>query len=211
MVHNTHKCLPAGWTAYDPNTGKPHWFGEPGWGWATQILPYMEQTAVLEGLVHRELPITDPANEDVRVLPLQIYRCPSDQSEPTFTLQGGGIDVGSGGFSPVELAIGNYVGVFGTIDLHEVCPGMPCKGDGPFFLNHGVRFAEFVDGLSHTFVVGERCSKLAPSTWVGEVTGGQHAPARIVGVATYPPVVYTQVGLKGPKHISPGQAQRRPG
>jgi len=35
--------------------------------------------------------------------------------------------------------------------------------------------------------VGERNSKHAPSTWVGMVTGGEHAHGRIVGVATYPP------------------------
>ena len=116
MFHDTHKCLPAGWTAYDPNTGDPHWFGEPGWGWATQILPHLEQSVAFEGLVHCKLPITDPANEDARILPLDIYRCPSDKSEPTFVLQGGGIYVGSsGGFSPVEVSVGNYIGVVGAI------------------------------------------------------------------------------------------------
>ena len=56
-----------------------------------------------------------------------------------------------------------------------------------FLLNRGVRFADILDGLSHTLIVGERYSILAPSTWVGVVTGGEHAPARIAGVATYPP------------------------
>ena len=188
MYHDTFGQLPAGWRAYDPTTGQPHWWGEPGWAWGTAILPYMEQTAVYQNLVHFELPITDPVNSELRTLPLTVYRCPSDVGPRTFVLQGGGFYLGSdGAYQPVELATGNYVAVFGTVDLHEVCSGSSCEGNGTFFLNGGVRFADISDGLSQTFIVGERSSKLAPSTWVGMVTGGQHAPARIVGVATYPP------------------------
>ena len=50
-----------------------------------------------------------------------------------------------------------------------------------------MRFADILDGLSQTLVVGERYFLLAPSTWVGEVHGGEHAPARICGVANCPP------------------------
>ncbi|MFC1597884.1 DUF1559 domain-containing protein, partial [Planctomycetota bacterium] len=70
-------------------------------------------------------------------------------------------------------------------------PGGPdfngCEGDGTFFLNRGVPFSDVRDGLSQTLVVGERSAKLAPSTWVGVVTGGEHAPARIAGIALFPP------------------------
>ncbi|HBO43374.1 MAG TPA: hypothetical protein DD670_05470, partial [Planctomycetaceae bacterium] len=112
---------------------------------------------------------------------------PSDPGEPTFVLQGGGPYLGSGSFKPVELARNNYLGVFGVLDFHDVCPTGSCVGDGTFFLNRGVVHRDFRDGLSQTFIVGERSSKLAPSTWVGMVTGGEHAPARIVGVAAFPP------------------------
>ncbi len=189
MYHNTFSQLPAGWKASDPNTGQPHWFGEPGWSWAASILPYMEQVAVYGDSIHFDLPITDTSNAEARVAEIKIYRCPTDIGKGTFVLQGGGPYVGSGsGFSPVELATGNYIGVFGTVDFHHVCPPPnSCEGNGTFFLNRGCRFADILDGLSETLVVGERCSKLAPSTWVGLVTGGEHAPARICGVATYPP------------------------
>jgi prepilin-type N-terminal cleavage/methylation domain-containing protein len=196
MYHDTFKRLPAGWTGFSPGNGQPHWLGEPGWGWAARILPYMEQTSVYESLVHFELPITHSANSQARVQPLEILRCPSDIGEDTFTLQSGNPPapyLGSGGgFSPVRLAKGNYMGVFGTLDFHDVCdPGEPdfngCVGDGTFFLNKGVRLADITDGLSQTFVVGERSSKWAPSTWVGMVTGGEHAPARICGLALFPP------------------------
>ena len=38
MHHDTYHRLPPGWKAYDPNTRKPHWFGEPGWAcWSTWL------------------------------------------------------------------------------------------------------------------------------------------------------------------------------
>ena len=192
MYHDTFRQLPPGWQAFDPGTGQPHWFGEPGWSWAARILPYMEQTALYADRIHLHLPITHPSNAEARETPIKIYRCPSDIGQDTFVLGSGNPPapyVGSGGgFAPVRLATGNYVGVFGTEEFHHVCPPpLRCEGDGTFFLNRGVRFADILDGLSTTLVVGERCSKRAPSTWVGMVTGGEHAPARICGVATYPP------------------------
>lgn len=187
MYHDTNRCLPPGWIAFDPSSGQPHWSGEPGWGWAARLLPFMEQTALYKSLIHFDRPITDPVNADARVTELSVFRCPSDAGEGTFVLEGGGLYVGSGSFSPVELAVGNYLGVFGTLDFHEVCPNGDCDGGGPIVFQKSVRFRDITDGLSQTFVVGERSRKLAPGTWVGSVTGGQHAPARIVGVATYPP------------------------
>ena len=187
MYHDTNKCLPPGWIAFDPSSGQPHWFGEPGWGWSARILPFVEQTALYKNLIHLDLPITDPANAEARVEHIPTFRCPSDPGDETFVLEGGGPYVGSGSFSPVELAVGNYLGVFGTLDFHEVCPSGPCDGGGPLIFQRAIRFRDISDGLSQTFLVGERSRKLAPGTWVGLVTGGQHAPARIVGVATYPP------------------------
>ena len=188
VYHNTHRCLPPGWMAFDPGTGQPHWFGEPGWAWSARILPFIEQTSAYKSLVHLDLPITDPANAQARVLPLAVYRCPSDTGGATFELEGGGPYVGSGGgFTPTELATSNYLGVFGTLDFHDVCSGGQCEGDGIFFLNRGVRFRDITDGLSQTFMVGERSSKLAPATWVGVVTGGEHAPGRVTGIALFPP------------------------
>ncbi len=192
MYHDTHQRLPAGWVGFDPGTSRPHWYGVPGWGWAARLLPFIEQNTVYKSLVRLELPITDPANDAARLFPLKIYRCPSDVGGKTFVLPGGGPYLGSGSYSPVELAIGNYMGVFGTLDLHDVCdPGSPqyngCAGDGAFFLNRGVQFRDVRDGLSQTLVAGERSSKWAPSTWVGVVTGGRHAPARVCGVALFPP------------------------
>ncbi|HBO43186.1 MAG TPA: prepilin-type cleavage/methylation domain-containing protein, partial [Planctomycetaceae bacterium] len=78
LYHDAFRQLPAGWMGFNRATGEPHWFGEPGWAWSAAILPYMEQHAVQETLLHFELPITDPANATARVLPIATFRCPSD-------------------------------------------------------------------------------------------------------------------------------------
>jgi len=192
MYHDVHKQLPAGWRGYDPSNGEPFWFGLPGWAWSPGILPYLEQSNVEDNLVRYDLPITDPVNATVRKLELGVFRCPSDIGKDTFSLKGGGPSVGPGVSFPMEMATGNYIGVFGTRDFHFVCnPSSPdfngCEGNGVFYLNRQHRFADITDGLSNTLIVGERSSKLAPSTWVGVVTGGQHAVARVAGVGAYAP------------------------
>ncbi|HLA83955.1 MAG TPA: DUF1559 domain-containing protein, partial [Thermoguttaceae bacterium] len=147
----------------------------------------MEQQAVWKDVIHFNLPVTDPANARARVLPLDLFLCPSDPGKPTFVLPGGGIHVGPGSFSPTELARNNYMSVFGTLDVCDLAGGGPCVGDGCFFLNEGVAQRDITDGLSQTFLVGERSSKWVPSTWVGVVSGGEHAPARVVGICLFPP------------------------
>ncbi len=189
LYHDTNRQLPAGWTGYDLSTGKPHWFGEPGWGWNAVILPFMEQASVSEGMIRFDLPISDPLNADARVLPIATLRCPSDPGPDTFVLADGGPYIGSGAYQPTELSRGNYLGVFGSEDFHHMFnpSDNTCFGNGCLSHNSEVRFRDISDGLSCTFMVGERSSKLAPSTWVGMLTGGQHAPARVTGVAEFPP------------------------
>jgi len=192
MFHDVHKKFPAGWQSYDPATGEPFWFGTPGWAWSAHILPFLEQSNVQDRLVHFGLPIADPANAGARTLELAVFRCPSDTGEETFMLEGGGPSAGPDVSFPIEMATGNYIGVFGTRDFHFVChPGFAeynkCMGNGTFYLNERNRFRDILDGLSNTLFVGERASRLAPSTWVGVVPGGEHAVARVAGVGAYPP------------------------
>lgn len=185
IYHDALGEFPCGWRGFDPSTGRANWLGQPGWAWSASLLPYLEQHAATEA-IRFDLPIADPANASVRTLSLGVFLCPSDPGERTFVPHdahhGGANDGGS-----VELARNNYLGVFGTLDMHDVCSGTSCEGDGVFFLNEGVREREVRDGLSQTFSVGERSSRWAPSTWVGVVGDDGCAPGRVVGIGLFPP------------------------
>jgi len=190
LYHDSNLCLPAGWSAWHPTTGQPYWLGQPGWGWASTILPYLEQDNVAKSLIHRELPMTDAMNQAVRLMPIPTYRCPSDKSDKTFILQPGPMPKPNytTGFTATELATGNCVGNFGTIPMATVCSGTGnCVGDGVMVFQRWFGFADITDGLSETFLVGERRSKAYPSTWMGVFAGGDMAPGRVVAVASTPP------------------------
>ncbi len=195
LHHDSYNTLPAGWLGYDPQTRRADPEGEPGWAWAVHLLPFMEETNTYKNYVHLEAPVADPRNAKARTAPIGLFLCPSDVGEPTFVLEAGHEEhehhAQAGGlhepFSPTTLAASNYVGVFGSMDIHETCEHHQCQGDGTLFLNRRLNFRDIRDGLSHTFVVGERTSDLSYSTWVGVIAGGEHSPARVVGVAVYPP------------------------
>jgi len=179
MHHDAKHCLPDGWTGYDSQDG-PLFNGAPGWGWAAYIMPYMEQTALYNSLTHVDLSVTDDQNRLARETPIKMFRCPSDIGSDLSDL---------GGY---QAATSNYIGVFGSIELHDaveaVVGGGQCLGDGVFYHNSRLRFRDLRDGLSRTFMVGERGTKEDYySTWVGLFPGADHAPARLVGVAASPP------------------------
>jgi prepilin-type N-terminal cleavage/methylation domain-containing protein/prepilin-type processing-associated H-X9-DG protein len=184
LHHDTYLRLPAGWDGYDA-AGRPYGMGGPGWGWAARILPFIEQANVQNNLVNFKKPVTDTANDAVRLLVLSTFRCPSDVGDNKFLNIDE--DTGEGTF---EYATGNYPGVWGTGDVH-VCGTLPagtqCRGDGAFYHNSVTRFADITDGLSQTFVAGERSSRLEYGTWVGTVPGIDCSPGRILGTALYPP------------------------
>jgi prepilin-type N-terminal cleavage/methylation domain-containing protein len=131
----------------------------PGWSWGAQILPYLEESTVQVDLKRA---ITDSFHDAVRVMPLPVFRCPSDAAEdPTFVVRD------SAGSELTHVAFANYVGVAGTFEVSE----SPDTGTGVLYRNHGVRIREIIDGLSHTIMVSERASRQSPqTTWVGAIT-----------------------------------------
>jgi prepilin-type N-terminal cleavage/methylation domain-containing protein len=192
LHHDVHKTLPPGWLAYDPASGASYPAGVPGWAWGAKILPFIEQLNVEKNLINYSLNVTDPAHDAARKTILPVFRCPSDTGKPIFDFEEshGHHDGHHPGDDDVEFATANYVGVFGTIDIHycgTLGVGQQCVGNGSLFHNSHVRFADILDGLSQTFIVGERNSDLGYATWVGLPGNDECSPALVLGSASYPP------------------------
>ncbi|MHB8903346.1 MAG: DUF1559 domain-containing protein [Thermoguttaceae bacterium] len=185
--HDTHRALPMGWLASGSGGGYD-FEGSPGWAWSARILPLLEQRPLYER-VDMHAPVTDPANDAARVTVVSTLVCPSDPGDDLFDLKDAVDDETEGTTVLTRLAKSNYPGVFGTQDIHGICEtGQPgfngCQGNGMFYLNRCVAFRDITDGLSNTFMVGERWSRWVHSTWTGVVPGGWHAHSRVVAVAS---------------------------
>ena len=186
--HGVYDRFPAGYLATRPGPALDEDNG-PGWGWGTQLLPFLEQDNLYRQIdLTRD--ITDPVHAAVRTTVLKVFLCPSDGARTTFAVNQLGdaepytTPLTVGGVR-IDVARGNYVGVFGQPEVAPD-PGFlstdPDRGAhrrGVFYRNSRTRFADILDGTSNTACVGERCTQLAYTTWVGSVTGGQTPPAKV--------------------------------
>jgi prepilin-type N-terminal cleavage/methylation domain-containing protein len=127
--------------------------------WAVLILPYVEETALyrLWNLDNTYYDQSDPA----RLTQVPVYFCPSRRtsSTPPFaSIAGDRDDDTSPVLGPhVPGALGDY----GTCTGTDNCDGFDCSGvpNGAFRLAlavGAVRFENITDGLSNTFLAGEK-------------------------------------------------------
>jgi prepilin-type N-terminal cleavage/methylation domain-containing protein/prepilin-type processing-associated H-X9-DG protein len=147
----------------------------PGWGWAAFLLPYLEQENTFR-LINFTQPIITPGNHALaRTVNVRFLRCPSDiRQEPILNSE----FINNGGLVG-DLARSNYVACYGNtpflgenpavLSQHLVIDGL--SGQGMFYRNSKIRIADITDGLSNTFMVGERSAKNSMSTWVGVIPG----------------------------------------
>lgn len=177
--HDLNGGLPAG--------GRREASGKTVFGWATAILPELEESGIAVQLDLQQR-VDSRRNAGVRATTPPVFLCPSDISQRSFALfreHGAG---GRGGADSVailaRLPRANYVGIFGTSDPDDV-PGP--SGEGAFPVDWSIRFGDLERGLSHTFLVGERTARKLPSTWLGVLLGGEDALGRIVGNANRGP------------------------
>jgi prepilin-type N-terminal cleavage/methylation domain-containing protein len=154
--HDTKKTLPPGYydTAPWPNND-----AGPGWGWASFILEYLEQNAS-----QKQVDLSQNVGSPMAPIPnlraqfLSAFYCPAD-------LQVGTFNVTDGGSNTWVMAQGSYVACNGNDGVDDnttpVHTGAFIRG------TKGYRLVEITDGLSNTFFVGERCTTMSLSTWVG--------------------------------------------
>jgi prepilin-type N-terminal cleavage/methylation domain-containing protein/prepilin-type processing-associated H-X9-DG protein len=157
--------FPPGWLSVPTPSGDN---AGPGWGWATLVLPRMDQTQ-LYNAINIVLAIEAPANSTARLTPLTSFMCPSDTAfRPMFTVVDVTTDNSTLGTPICDVASSDYVGCFGTGDPSDI-PGRDF-GNGLFYRNQGVRIAEISDGTSMTLAAGERSQNLSRATWTGAIT-----------------------------------------
>ena len=158
--HETHACLPPGWTNHTTDPG-------PGirFGWMGSILPYIDQTRLYESMDWRSHKVALPHQQEAIHRPLLAYRCPSDTTPETNPLRGG-------------FATSNYSGSFGDTPLPRWLQGgasagwlgeahTPKIGTGTFWWNSRVRIRDMTDGTSNVIWAGETSVSSASAIWMG--------------------------------------------
>lgn len=140
----------------------------PGWGWASFILPHLEQ-ATIASRIDTAQPIEAAASSGGRETVIPTFLCPSDAGVKAAFAVGPRSAAGALTSTTCKVGPSNYVGCFGVGE-----PGV--DGDGVFYRGSEVRLRDVTDGLSHTLLAGERSFRDAASTWVGAVTGANQVP-----------------------------------
>jgi prepilin-type N-terminal cleavage/methylation domain-containing protein/prepilin-type processing-associated H-X9-DG protein len=190
--HDANRAFPPGYIDGNTNPAStPDNDVGPGWGWASFILPYLEQNAVFNQINFKQ-PVGTGVNAQISLQDLTIMQCPSDPYQQAFAVYDSSFT------TPIAMvAHGNYVGCNGWEECFNGTGGNPQSGSGTdglggnfgisgvgaFYRNSRTRIASITDGLSNTILAGERSGDHSPSTWTGAVAGGR-CPA---WMATQPP------------------------
>ena len=164
--HEIHGVFPPGYVSNYRRDGGDEGTAEddlgPGWGWASQILPQMEQTPVYNS-INFSLSMTYAANETSQLTRIATFICPSD-----FTPSKVPVRDETNTTTIYTVGTSNYVGVYGVGEIGEA----PGRGNGTFYRNSNVGISKMIDGSSNTFIVGERSHNLSYVTWTGRAIGG---------------------------------------
>jgi prepilin-type N-terminal cleavage/methylation domain-containing protein len=141
--HDTFKKFPSGgldWT--QPRTltssNSPANYTAQAWGWAYQILPFMEQQPLWR----------EPNDATVASTPVPTYNCPS--------LRGPTLYAYSQSSPTGYRAMMDYAGNGGTFGIYSVSTSVNSL-DGPIcFTGQAVGMAVLTDGTSNTLMIGEK-------------------------------------------------------
>jgi len=127
----------------------------PRWSAHSQLLPFLEQSAVYHALNFAHVPWShdltySAANETASHTSLSIFLCPSDSDSIP---------------DPPALAHNSYRANAGTrpVNLTFPFPAGSGANDGPFWFQSAVAPAQFRDGLGNTALFSERCLGATPA------------------------------------------------
>jgi prepilin-type N-terminal cleavage/methylation domain-containing protein/prepilin-type processing-associated H-X9-DG protein len=179
--HHDHQCFPAAyvWAETSGAPGGPGPGGAPpridrpppiiyvdpiwpGWGWATYLLPYLEQ-APLYKQIDLAAPTVSPSLAGPRATTLSGYTCPSDTSTGVFTV------LTMDGLPLTQAATNSYAACYGA---GGDMTAAPAGGNGLFARNSRHGFRDARDGTSSTVAIAERGSYFVQVPWVGVLDQG---------------------------------------
>jgi prepilin-type N-terminal cleavage/methylation domain-containing protein/prepilin-type processing-associated H-X9-DG protein len=152
--HDGHERFPIGGHGRFPN-GAPSY----GFGWNTDILPYLELTAVYSKFSESDLRnhpygIHSPTNALAGNTRIAAYCCPSDPQDKSLRL-------GTSPYSPdgyLWFWKANVAGVLDSDQRYEtIMSSVETKtnGNGALIANTSIKIGDIKDGTSSTLLVGE--------------------------------------------------------
>ena len=149
-IHNyadTHRVFPLGYVNQTSATT------DFGWGWATFILPFVDQAPLYNTINPNgglTLPLGNASYSSTPALQtaIPVYRCPSS-IVPVVNNQR--TDATPNGYGALS-----YPAVSGHIAALTGTPNNTYQYKGSFYPRSSVRFRDFTDGTSNTILVGER-------------------------------------------------------
>jgi prepilin-type N-terminal cleavage/methylation domain-containing protein/prepilin-type processing-associated H-X9-DG protein len=166
--HDAHRTFPPGYISHVGNLGQD--LG-PGWGWATMILPFVEQMETY-GRIRFDESADSEWNSKWTGQHLELFSCPADPSACS------------------------YVACYGAGDFMR----SPDQGEGMFFRNSRVRLRDVDDGPM-TIMIGERSGVLGGATWaslyIPTTPEARSAPRRKQSTLTDRSAVLGHTGLNG--------------
>ena len=160
-IHNyesTYKHLPSGFVSNKPPARKPpsDWCrqnqkSEQGAPWTVLILPFLEEGAQFKTFdMNANFMETNHAIQGVNaklLVPMQVYKCPSNRTVEEVPLGKSYLAVQGGGAATETAKICLNTGCAPTIRSWFV--------NGVMFAGSELRVAEVQDGTSHVFMIGE--------------------------------------------------------
>jgi prepilin-type N-terminal cleavage/methylation domain-containing protein/prepilin-type processing-associated H-X9-DG protein len=141
---------------------------DENWGWGAYILPQLEFDGLYEqlGVANRKLMavFATPSGPSLLQTKLGVFRCPSDVT-PDLLPSDVRAFFGNGNTNEILLATANYVSCEGLLGIRTAVSSYP--NNGVFYNNSAVTTAQITDGLSQTFMLGERDQRAGAANWAG--------------------------------------------
>lgn len=147
-----------------------------GWAWSASILSYLDQVPLYSSINFSQSS-AGASSRTIRRTRLTAFLCPSSQSRDVTLVSWETSEV-----LMHDIAPSNYIASAGSRSKY-VSPVSRFEGrftrnsleDGLMYRNSAIKLSSVSDGLSHTFLVGERSSFHAPAIWYATLSGASCA------------------------------------